>query len=403
MSNLIESTDLLRRYTIARIPFIAVNTIEKDRCLEILKRIAADLQLSFYVSSLSSGIYDLTSGKHLDDDTTFYGAVMYMTEQMRRKQYLTLVLSEVPDLSTDNADAKQLLAMANLANQNGGSIIVISDNPVWDQLQRLGMTVKLDLPDEEEMYMIIRSYIDDYRNSIPIEWDNNDVREAASTLVGATKIEAENVIAALLANTKRFKNSLQTLNFLPYITTPVAIGMIFTFIFATQNGILNNLMQTLGLMGAPVNWLMDQNFAMKAVIILSVWAGFGNYMLYFVTGMTSISEDVYESSRIDGANAVQTFFKITLPMLSPVLKVVLMLAITGAFKDYEAIMVLTNGGPGSRTNVMFLYIFKLIFGTADNARMQIGYGALLSLMAAVIVGAVTILYNLVAKRLDDVV
>ena len=200
MSNLIESTDLLRRYTIARIPFIAVNTIEKDRCLEILKRIAADLQLSFYVSSLSSGIYDLTSGKHLDDDTTFYGAVMYMTEQMRRKQYLTLVLSEVPDLSTDNADAKQLLAMANLANQNGGSIIVISDNPVWDQLQRLGMTVKLDLPDEEEMYMIIRSYIDDYRNSIPIEWDNNDVREAASTLVGATKIEAENVIAALLAN-----------------------------------------------------------------------------------------------------------------------------------------------------------------------------------------------------------
>jgi len=136
---------------------------------------------------------------------------------------------------------------------------------------------------------------------------------------------------------------------------------------------------------------------------MSVWAGFGNYMLYFVTGMTSISEDVYESSRIDGANGIQTFFYITLPMLAPVLKVVLMLAITGAFKDYEAIMVLTNGGPGSSTNVMFLYIYNLIFGTGSNAARQIGYGALLSLVAAVIVGAVTIVYNIVAKKLDDVV
>jgi raffinose/stachyose/melibiose transport system permease protein len=85
-----------------------------------------------------------------------------------------------------------------------------------------------------------------------------------------------------------------------------------------------------------------------------------------------------------------------------VLKVVLMLAITGAFKDYEAIMVLTNGGPGNRTNVMFLYIYNLIFSAEAGSQAQIGYGALLSVMAAVIVGAVTIVYNLVARRLDDV-
>lgn len=200
MSRLNESKELLKRYSTARIPFIAINTIEKDRCLEMLKEIAEELQLTFYVSSLSKGIYDLTTEKHLDDDTTFYGAVLYMTEQMKRKQYLTLILTEVPDLSNDNADAKQLLAMANMANQTSGAVIVISDNPVWDQLQRLGMTVKIDLPDEEEMYGIIRRYIDDYRNFIPIEWDNSDVREAASTLAGVSQIEAENVIAALIAN-----------------------------------------------------------------------------------------------------------------------------------------------------------------------------------------------------------
>ena len=122
-----------------------------------------------------------------------------------------------------------------------------------------------------------------------------------------------------------------------------------------------------------------------------------------MTGMTSIPEDVYESASIDGANGVQTFFHITLPMLAPVIKVVLMLAITSAFKDYEAIMVLTNGGPGTRTNVMFLYIYKLIFGADAGTQAQIGYGALLSLVAAVIVGTVTIIYNLVSKKLDEVV
>lgn len=67
------------------------------------------------------------------------------------------------------------------------------------------------------------------------------------------------------------------------------------------------------------------------------------------------------AAKIDGANGIQTFFKITLPMLSPMLKIILMLAITGAFKDYESIMVLTNGGPNNRTQVMFLYIYQHLF------------------------------------------
>jgi len=211
------------------------------------------------------------------------------------------------------------------------------------------------------------------------------------------------IMAVLLNQKLRGSGFFRGAFFMPTVISSAISGMIFTFIFATGNGILNGILQNLGIINAPIGWLTDTSVVMASVIIMSVWAGFGNYMLYFVTGMTSISEDVYESSRIDGANGVQTFFRITLPMLSPVLKVVLMLAITGAFKDYEAIMVLTNGGPGTRTNVMFLYIYNLIFGTGANSARQIGYGALLSLMAAVIVGAVTILYNLVAKKLDDVV
>lgn len=210
------------------------------------------------------------------------------------------------------------------------------------------------------------------------------------------------LMAVLLNQKLRGSSFFRGVYFMPTVIATSISGMIFTFIFATGNGILNGLLQNLGIIGKPIGWLTDQDVVMWAVTILSVWAGFGNYMLYFVTGMTSISEDVYESAKIDGANGVQTFFKITLPMLAPVLKVVLMLAITGAFKDYEAIMVLTNGGPGNRTMVMFLYIYKLIFAVQAGAQAQIGYGALLSLAAAVIVGTVTILYQVVAKKLDDV-
>ena len=122
-----------------------------------------------------------------------------MMEQMQRRQYLTLVLTEVPDISCDNADARQILALVDLANETGGMVIVVTGNSIWNQLQRQGMMVKIDLPNEEEMYSIIKEYIDDYRNEIPIEWDNSDVREAASMLAGVSRIEAENVIAALIA------------------------------------------------------------------------------------------------------------------------------------------------------------------------------------------------------------
>lgn len=206
MSDAASSKELLKRYSIARIPFIAINTIERARTLSILKEISAELTLPFHVHTLSKGIYDLTTEKSINDDKSVYGAIDFMGEQMKRKQYMTLVLTEVPDISGDNGDSRQILDLVTLANESGGVVIVLTNNAVWNQLQRLGMVIKIDLPNEEEMFSIIKDYIDDYRSEIPIEWDNNDIREAASMLSGVTRIEAENVIAALIAN-KRIKKS----------------------------------------------------------------------------------------------------------------------------------------------------------------------------------------------------
>ena len=200
MSDIAETKKLLKRYSIARIPFIAINTIERGRTLDLLKEISAELSLSFYVHTLSKGVYDLTTDKIVNDDRSVYGAIDYMAEQMKRRQYLTLILTEVPDLSADNADAKQILDLVTLANETGGVVIVLTNNPIWNQLQRQGMILKMDLPNEDEMYAIIKDYVDDYRSEITIEWDESDIREAASLLSGVTRIEAENVIAALIAN-----------------------------------------------------------------------------------------------------------------------------------------------------------------------------------------------------------
>ena len=200
MSDVAKSKELLKRYSVARIPFIAINTIERTRTLEILKGIAEELSLPFHVHTLSKGIYDLATEKVINDDKSIYGAIDFMSEQMKRRQCMTLVLTEVPDLSTDNADSKQILDLVTLANESGGVVMVLTNNPVWNQLQRQGMIIKIDLPNEDEMYGIIKEYIDDYRSEIPIEWDDSDVREAAATLAGVTRIEAENVIAALIAN-----------------------------------------------------------------------------------------------------------------------------------------------------------------------------------------------------------
>ena len=213
MSNIEKCKELLKRYSLARIPFISINTIEPSRAVGILKEVAEDLQLPFFVHTLTKGVYDISTDKVLSDDKSVYGAIDFMIEQMKRRQYLTIVLTEVPDLGTENADSKQILGLVNLANESGGAVIVLNNNAVWNQLQRQGMTLKLDLPDEDEMYSIIKEYIDDYRNEIPIEWDNSDVREAASLLAGVTKIEAENVMAALIANKCIRKSDMDELRF----------------------------------------------------------------------------------------------------------------------------------------------------------------------------------------------
>ncbi|MBE7721397.1 MAG: sugar ABC transporter permease [Lacrimispora celerecrescens] len=209
------------------------------------------------------------------------------------------------------------------------------------------------------------------------------------------------LLAVLLNQKIKGSGIFRGIYFMPTVISSAVYSLIFGFIFAVYNGVLNAYLQKLGMIHSPIDWLGSVSIVMISIIIVAVWGGFGNYMILFMSGLSSISEEVYESCKMDGANGVQSFFYITLPMLSPVLKVILMLAITTALKDYESILVLTNGGPNSRSEVMFTYIYKLIFGSQTTP--QIGYATVLSIMAALIIGVITAIYMYLARKLDDVV
>ena len=210
------------------------------------------------------------------------------------------------------------------------------------------------------------------------------------------------IVAVMLMRKLRGSTFFQTLFFVPTVISAAVYSLIFYFIFTPYNGILNAMLKAIGANGST-DWLGNPFYTMFSIIVVAIWGGFGNYMTLFMAGLANIPQDVYESSKIDGANQTQDFFYITLPMLAPYLKVVLMLAITTALSDYESIMVLTNGGPNNRSEVMFLYIYQLMFGSGNmTIQKQIGYGSLLGVVSSLIIGIITVVFLRVSKKLDEV-
>ena len=154
------------------------------------------------------------------------------------------------------------------------------------------------------------------------------------------------------------------------------------------------MLKSLGLISRNVNWL-GKNHAMQTLIITAVWGGLGNYMVYFIAGLQQVNKEALESAEIDGANRIQTTWFITLPMMGPMLKIILMLAITTAFHDITNVMVLTEGGPVNSTMVMALYGYRFFFpvSAADSVVPQYGYGAAVSIVSALIAGVITVIYQ----------
>lgn len=209
------------------------------------------------------------------------------------------------------------------------------------------------------------------------------------------------IALALTSGLVKFKRVFMVGYYLPKMTGIAVNCLIFTYMFATVNGPINNILLDIGIISEPIAWLGAKWTALAVIMIRSTWAGFSTNVLYFMAGVSNVSEDCIEAAKVDGATSTQVFFKITLPMLAPVLKTILMLAMVNGMKVYQDVMLLTNGAPGGSTNVVMLYLYQLYFET-DGIKAQYGYASALGIITTFIIGGVTLIYLRLTKKADEV-
>src|SRR5215210_2096725 len=177
-------------------------------------------------------------------------------------------------------------------------------------------------------------------------------------LIGGPLTVAVSLAAALLVNAKvvRFKSLFRTIYFVPFVTTLVAVAIVWRYLYQPQYGLLNYALGAFGV--EPINWLGDPKWAMPAIILLAVWKNFGYNMLIFIAGLQAIPEELYEAARIDGASALRQFWHVSLPMLAPTFFFVGVVTMIGYFQLFAEPYVMTQGGPLRSTTSLVLMMYE---------------------------------------------
>jgi multiple sugar transport system permease protein len=177
-------------------------------------------------------------------------------------------------------------------------------------------------------------------------------------LVGGPLTMAVSLGAALLVNARlvRFKGLFRTLYFAPFITTLVAVAIVWRYLYHRQYGLVNYALGVVGI--GPIDWLGDPNWAMPAIILLAVWKNFGYNMLIFIAGLQAIPEELYEAAYLDGAGPWRQFRHVTWPMLGPTLLFVSLITMIGFFQLFAEPYVMTQGGPLRSTTSLVLLMYE---------------------------------------------
>lgn len=196
--------------------------------------------------------------------------------------------------------------------------------------------------------------------------------------------------ALLLNRSHRAVRLFRTLFYIPVVSSTVATATIWYWLLNPQKGLLNVALGWFGIDGPA--WLYDSRWAMAAIVLMSVWAGFGANMIIFLGGLQGVPGDLYEAARLDGANAWQQFRYVTLPSLTRTTFLVSTLLIIGAFQVFDQAYVLTKGGPGNSTLTMVYYIYDRGFGA-----LEMGYASALSFVLFVII----LVFSLANARLSN--
>jgi multiple sugar transport system permease protein/alpha-1,4-digalacturonate transport system permease protein len=180
--------------------------------------------------------------------------------------------------------------------------------------------------------------------------------------------------------------------FFPYITSLVAVAVVWNMLFSPDNGPINQFLHAVGIANAP-GWTSSSDWALPAVIITSVWRDMGYYMVLYLAGLQAIPTELYEAAEVDGASAWQRFWNVTIPSLRPTTFFVVVMLTVSSFKVFDLIVVMTNGGPGRSTTVLSQLIYQEGIGEG-----KFGYSSAISLVLFLIVLTVTVLQFKIQQR-----
>lgn len=189
------------------------------------------------------------------------------------------------------------------------------------------------------------------------------------------------ILASILNDDKlKFKGLFRTLVFLPCATSLVASALIFKSLFSLE-GLINTVLTHVGILRSPKNWLNDPFWAKVVIILTITWRWTGYNTVFFLAGLQNIDKSIYEAARIDGASSVQSFFKITLPSLKPVILLTAIMSTNGTLQLFDEVRNITSGGPGNATLTISQYIYNLSFVYNP----QFGYAATVSYAILILV------------------
>ena len=193
------------------------------------------------------------------------------------------------------------------------------------------------------------------------------------------------MFASMLNNKDlRFKGLFRTCIFLPCATSLVSYAMIFRSLFA-NDGFINTVLRGLGM--NPIMWFSNAWTARAVIIIALIWRWTGYNMVFYLSGMQNIEYSIYEAAKIDGASPLQTFFKITVPLLKPMILLTTITSTNGTLQLFDESLNLTNGGPGKSTMTMSHYIYNRSFVQSPN----LGYAAAMSILILIMVAILALL------------
>ena len=229
--------------------------------------------------------------------------------------------------------------------------------------------------------------IDNFKSILSDMWFTDSMKNSLIFTVATVSVGVgiSLVLAVILSRMVYFKDTMRVLLFLPYISSAVAVAIVWMIILQPTYGPVNQLLRSLGVQNTP-NWLADVHWALPALIGMYIWQNLGYNIVVYMAGLTSISADLFEAADIDGAGGLAKFFKITVPMVSPTTFFLVIMGIINSFKVFDQVQVLTQGGPGTSTTVLALYIYREAFQFYD-----MGYASAAAWAMFLIIFIVTII------------